>query len=213
MRKLISLSVLLLSSVLLTSCYSTSAVSGGKFSEKDREKRLKIAVVDFENKSDNSAYDGLMKGMTGTMVDELRKTRSFRIIERQRLDSVLTELKMGMSGLVNPDTAKQVGKQLGVDAILFGDLSSVKYSKNKQTIFVMWSEGQRTDVTVDARLVDTETGEVIASAKAPAFVKERRWVAFGFARLGRVSDEASVIQTGVELACRQLAIDLASEMR
>lgn len=176
-----------------------------------QDKRLIVAIVDFTNQTGVPYYDTFTDGLTGIMLDELQKTKAFRLIERNRVGAVLDELKMSMSGLVDPETAKQVGKQLGVDALLFGNITSVKYSTSKPTIFIMWTEGQNTEVTLDGRLVRVDTGEIMSTGRTSSYVRQRQWVAFWFAKIGRIMDKNSVIHKGLELACRQLSIDLASE--
>ena len=198
--------------MFLSGCYSTSSIVKRSIIPVQEDKRLRIAVVDFENKSGDTSTNSLMGSVSGTLIDELQKTKSFRIIERQRLETILSELKLHMSGLIDAKNAKQVGKQLGVDAFIFGNLSSVKYATDKSTIFIMWTESQKTDVALDARIVNVETGEVLATAKASSYVNQRKWVAFGFAKLGKTLEKNSIIQTGIDLSCRQLAIDLASEV-
>ncbi|MCX5781863.1 MAG: FlgO family outer membrane protein [Elusimicrobia bacterium] len=203
---------LIFSLMIVSGCYSAKGIVKKPFQNIQEDKKLKIAVVNFENRSGDKSYDSLMGGISGTLIDELQKTKSFRIIERQRLETILSELKFNMTGLIDPQKAKQVGQQLGVDAFLFGNLSSIKYSSNKQTLVIMWTEGQKTDVLVDARIVNVESGEIIATAKASSYVKQRKWVAFGFAKLGKTIEKNSIIQTGIDLSCRQIAIDLASEV-
>ncbi len=195
----------------LIGCYSASNFTVRKNAGVPQEKRLKIAVVDFTNQSGEPAYDGMMAGLTADFLDDLQKTGSFRLIERKQMEAVLAELKLNMSGLIEPENAKQIGKQLGVDAFVFGSLSSVKYSRNKQTILIMRSEGQRTDVTADARIVNVETGEIIASSKATAYVKQREWVAFWFAKLGRIGDKNSIVNEGAGIACRKVANELSEQ--
>ena len=190
-------------------CYSTSKMRNIDQSKVPLDNRMTVAVVDFANQTGDKSYDQLIGSVTGNMIDELQKTKAYRLIERQRLDTVLGELKLSMSGLMDSEKAKQVGKQLGVDAFIFGNLASVKYSRSKQSILIMWTEGQQNEVSMDARLVKVETGEIVSSAKANAYVKQRTWVAFWFAKLGRVIEKNSIIQTGIELCVRDLAVSLA----
>jgi len=194
-------------------CYSASKIVIKEGTRLPEDKRLKVAVVDFTNQSGEPAYDALMAGITANFLDELQKTGNFRLIERKHMETVLAELKLNMSGLVEPGNAKQIGKQLGVDAFVFGSLSSVKYSKNKQTILIMWTEGQKTDIALDARIVNVETGEIISSSKATAYVKQRSWVAFWFAKIGKISEKNSIVRDGTDLACRQVANDLSSQIK
>lgn len=209
MKKVIGM---MLALTFFAGCYSTSSVVKKPIGSLADEKRPKIALVDFENKSGDPANDVLMASISGTMISELQKTGTFRIIERQRLETILSELKLNMSGMVEPKNVKRVGQQLGVDAFVFGNLSSVKYETSKSTIYIMWTEGQKTDIVLDARIVNVETGEVVASDKTSSYVKQRKWVAFGFAKLGKTIEKNSIIQTGIDLSCRQLALDLASQV-
>jgi curli biogenesis system outer membrane secretion channel CsgG len=196
---------------LLVGCSSMSRFENVALADRPYDDRLTIAIVDFQNRSGDAGYDAVMAGMTGAFINDLNETKQFRLIERERLSSVIDELSLSVSGLTDPETAREVGKVLGVDALLFANLSSVTYSTNKQTIFIAWTEGQKTEVTLDARLVRTETGEILATGQSSAFVKSRNWVAFGFARLGRKTDRVSTIQQALEIARRQLAWTIAGD--
>jgi hypothetical protein len=70
----------------------------------------------------------------------LAQSRKFFVVERQRLTQVLTELKFSMSDLVDPAKAKQLGRMVGVEAIVVGTLSDL---------------GDYVDI--DARMIDIET--------------------------------------------------------
>ena len=151
---------------LLVGCSSMSRVENAALPDRPYDDRLTIAIVDFQNRSGDVEYDGIMAGMTGSFINDLNDTKQFRLIERERLSSVIDELSLSVSGLTDPETAREVGQVLGVDALLFANLSSVTYSTNKQTIFIAWTEGQKTEVTLDARLVRTDTGEILATTPA-----------------------------------------------
>lgn len=204
-----ALTATILSLAVISSCTTMSKLELKNVGATD--KKLVIAVVDFQNKSGDPAYDKSTGKITGIMLEELYKTGKFKIVERERLNTVLEELKLGASGLVNPDSAKKIGAQLGVNAFLFGNLTSVKYSKNKQTLFILWTESQDTEVALDARLVDIESGQLISASKASASVGQRQWVAFWFARLGKIVDKDSIVTMCTERACRQLANNLAAQ--
>lgn len=193
--------------VLICIAAASPAIFGADKTAED--KRLKVAVVDFQNQTGDASNDSLVKGISDALLNELQKSGKYRLIERKRLESVLSELKLNMTGLVDPGTAKQVGGQLGVDALVFGNLSSVKYSTGKSTIGIMWTENQKTEVAMDARLVNVETGEIIKAAKADAAENHRKWVAFWFARLGKTVDKNSVVTAGIEEGCKKLAKELS----
>ena len=52
-----------------------------------------------------------------------RSEKQFEVIDRTHLKSLLEEHKFNMSGLVDPQTAKKIGKIAGVDAIVTGKLT------------------------------------------------------------------------------------------
>ena len=173
------------------------------------DKRLKIGVVDFQNQTGDASNDSLVKGISDIMLNEMQKAGAYRLIERKRFDNVLSELKLNMSGLVDANNAKQVGNQLGVDALVFGNLTSVIPSSKKHTILIMWTERQMIAVNLDARIVDVGTGEVLKTAKVTQEIHSRKWVAFGFAKIGSIMDKNSMIQKGIEEGCEKLAKELS----
>ncbi len=67
--------------------------------------------------------DDLTMIMADNIALELMKL-GFEVIERGSLDKVLSEQKLQMSGLTDPATAANVGKLLGVDAIVLGNVST-----------------------------------------------------------------------------------------
>jgi len=211
--KKMKLAGVVVAGIVLSGCMSATKLSTRNLPEIQPEKRKLVAIVDFQNKTSDSAYDSMISGITGNIINELQKTKSVRIIERQRLTTILDELKLNVSDLVDSNKAKEAGKLLGVDAFLFGNLSSIKYSHNKQTILVMWTEAEVVEVSLDARLVDTVTGEILATSKSNVFVKQRNWVAFWFARLGNKIDKNSVVQTGIELSIKQLVNELVLNLK
>jgi hypothetical protein len=66
----------------------------------------------------------------------------FHTVTREQLDAVLTELKFGESGLVDSEKAKKLGKMVQAQAVIIGSISD--------------RDGF---VVINAKLVDTETGE------------------------------------------------------
>lgn len=108
--------------------------------------QTKIAIIPFSY-VDKRVSDG------GSVVSERLTTRivklkKFLVIERSLLETVLKEQNLQTSGLVDAETAKQLGKILGVDAVINGTLLDVE-------------DGM---VEVNARLIKTDTAEMMTSA-------------------------------------------------
>jgi curli biogenesis system outer membrane secretion channel CsgG len=62
------------------------------------------------------------------LVDRLVKDGTFSVIERSRLDAILAEQNLGLSGRLDANTAAQVGRILGVDAVILGSVTQFDVS-------------------------------------------------------------------------------------
>jgi len=194
----------------ITGCASRSSHT---IKPTSHEKRLLVAVADLQNMTDNPEFASLkVDGLTGSLIHELHETRCFRVVERQRLMAMLEEMKLGMTGLLDPKKTKEVGRMLGVDAILFVNLASVRYNSDVNTAFIAKSETEKIDVTLDARLVTVETGEILATAKSSSRYRKTVGTAFGFIRSGEKADRKTVVQDSLESSLMELANEIASQI-
>lgn len=198
----------------IVGCTSISSVKKVDLPLIPKQQRLRVAVMDFANKTGSYENDNYTKSISHSLQANLFETKTLRIIERERLDAILKELSLSMQGITSSDSKnlKKIGDMLNADALVFGDLLSIKYSRNKQSIFIMWTEGEKIEVTLSARVVDIETGEVLANCKATAYVKQRNWVAFWFARLGGPLNKNSNVTKAIELATKDLAQKIALQI-
>ena len=83
--------------------------------------RKSIAVFDFSSPAEN---EDAGKIVASKLVSFLSKNASgdLKIIERENLQSILKEMQLGQTGLVDLDTAKTVGKIGGIDTFILGDV-------------------------------------------------------------------------------------------
>ena len=78
----------------------------------------KVAIADFQGpERSGSQFATLFQQI-------LLTTEYYEIIERDRLRSVLEEQNLGQTGVVNEETAVEIGKLLGVDALIFGEVAT-----------------------------------------------------------------------------------------
>jgi len=80
-----------------------------------------VAVLYFNNKTEYTRLDFLRKGLALMLITDLSKINDIRVIERVRLQALVEELGLGVSGLVASGTAPRVGKLLGAEYIIGGD--------------------------------------------------------------------------------------------
>jgi len=133
--------------------------------------KKRIAVVNFEDRA-HYGHD-IGQGIADMLVTKLVETHQFLVIERSELDAVLTEQGLGQSGLVTEQSAAKVGQLLGVEMIVTGSVSEFGEKESKVGgglgSFGGFNIGVATKTArcaVDIRLVNTNTGEIIAAKSA-----------------------------------------------
>ena len=130
----------------------------------------RIAVLEFKNKADNSWWHS--KGASAAQdvfVTELVKSGKFRVIEREQLAALMREKNLSLSGDLDPSTAVQAGRLLGVDYLLTGALT--EYGSSDTNVSGGWrfqAKKKSFEAAMNARLVDTETGEIVWADEAKA---------------------------------------------
>lgn len=135
----------------------------------------RIAVLEFENKANSGWHwwsDRGAEAMQDVFVTELVKSGKFRVIDRERLDALMAEKNLALSGDVNPATAVQAGQLLGVEYFLVGavtEYGSTDASGGSSGRFGLPSvrAGKKTFVAAaNARIIDAQTGEIVWADEA-----------------------------------------------
>jgi curli biogenesis system outer membrane secretion channel CsgG len=112
--------------------------------EQTREKLIdratvKIAVLELEPPKAAPDAGSIVSGSIVTSLFKLGR-RDFRVIERDALQSIIKEISIGQAGVLDVETAKEIGKIAGIDAILVGRVLQYKVDQSE-------AEGRKT-VTV-----------------------------------------------------------------
>ena len=143
--------------------------------------RPTIAILNFEFGTVQRWWDGnqdIGAGISDLLVDELVNDGSFRIIERKQLDAILAEQDLAQSERADPSakTLVQIGKLLGARYVVTGSVTKFGTEQSKKSVSgggwgsrygvgsVGTSKG-KANVAIAARIIDTTTGEIMASAK------------------------------------------------
>ena len=137
-----------------------------------QEKKSKIAIMEFPDLHGTISEFG--KFIPEELTTRLFMTRRFEVLERQLLNKVLEEQNLGMSGLIDASSAAQIGKLLGVDAIVTGTITDMG-----------------TMIRINARMIATETAGVFAVASV-SIDKEPHIVAM----MNRLSANAETLPVG-----------------
>ena len=102
----------------------------------DLQKIKKVAVVlgmgTQTNKNPYMQFPGNDENFTSVMADNIAlelMTLGYQVIERASLDKILSEQKLQTSGITDPATAAQIGKVLGIDAVVLGNVTTSNSTK------------------------------------------------------------------------------------
>src|SRR5262245_51016539 len=88
-------------------------------------KKIRVAVMDFQNNSTWHWWgDRLGEAANDEFVTQLVNSGQFSVIERQKLNTVLSEQALGASGAVQSSTAAKIGKILGAQIIFTGSITA-----------------------------------------------------------------------------------------
>jgi curli biogenesis system outer membrane secretion channel CsgG len=144
--------------------------------------RKRVAVLDFDYGTVQSSVSSLFgtnqdvgKGITDMLVEKLVKDGKYSVIERKALDRILSEQNFSNSDRANPATAAKIGQILGVDAIIMGSIT--KFGRDDKSksfggaglaprgfgIGGIKKNESKAVCAISARLVDTNTGEILAA--------------------------------------------------
>lgn len=127
-----------------------------------------MAVLDFRNTT--SAYwwrDPVGRELSGMLTNELASGKKFRMIERQKLASVLGEQDLAGSGRVSGSKAARMGKMVGAQYLVTATVTSFEQNVNNTGGGISYKgvslggKSKKAYIAVDLRVVDSTTGEIV----------------------------------------------------
>ena len=149
------------------------------------DSRKRIAVDEFDYSTVQTAVASIFgtnqnigKGIQSMFVTRIAKEGKVIVVERKKLNQVMGEQDLAASNRVKAGTGAKIGQIRGADAILYGDIVTFGRDDKKKAIagggligagIAGIAAARKTDkaqVTIDYRLVDAETSEVIATGEA-----------------------------------------------
>jgi curli biogenesis system outer membrane secretion channel CsgG len=164
--------------VLLSAAFLITAIHA--------QDKKRVAVMNFEYGTVQSGVAGIFgtnvdvgKGMADILVDRLVTGGVYTVIERKALDKLLAEQNFQNSDRADPSSAARVGKLLGVSAIIIGSITEFGRDDKSTSVaggaiggiagrYGIGGVGKREAkavVQLSARMVNVETGEILAVAQ------------------------------------------------
>jgi curli biogenesis system outer membrane secretion channel CsgG len=144
--------------------------------------RPTVAILDLDYGAIQHWWEGnwdIGKGVADLIVDGLVEDGSFRMIERKRLDAILAEQNFSNSDRADPSAASvaKIGKALGVKYLIVGSITKFGTEKKGMSvggggfgriggaIGAVGTQKGKANVAITVRMIDSSTGEIMASAK------------------------------------------------
>jgi curli biogenesis system outer membrane secretion channel CsgG len=147
--------------------------------------KKRVAIMNFDYATVQSSVSSIFgtnqdigKGIADLLVDKLVNDGTYSVIERKALDKIIAEQNFSNSDRADPSSAAKIGKILGVDAIVIGSITQFGRDDKKTSvgggglggvtgrfgIGGISKNDSKAVVAITARLINTDTAEILASA-------------------------------------------------
>ena len=131
----------------------------------------RVAILEFKNKASHYTWSWYEAGRQAQdmLVTELVKSGKYRVIEREQLQAIMQEKHLSLSGDIDPKTAIQFGKMLGVEYLIAGAVTELGVTDRNASVPGGLLRGlpsvsvrsQKMEAALDARAFSTSTGEIV----------------------------------------------------
>jgi len=109
-------------------------------------KKTKIAVLDFKLQGEGFETEDMGAIVAEWFITAFVKEGRFDVVERGLLNKIMEEQKLGLTGIMDETTATQIGKILGVQAIISGSVLKLENV-----------------LEINARIIDVESASIRAA--------------------------------------------------
>jgi curli biogenesis system outer membrane secretion channel CsgG len=185
--------------------------------------KVRIAVLDFDfssvsNPTYLTLFPGGSKGVSDILVNKLVKDGNYVVIERSQIEAILREQDFGASGRVDASTAAQIGRILGVQAVIIGSVTQFDLEEKKEGTSVLGLFGNSsTDtnayVKLSARVVNTNTAEImmVADGNGTANQSDSQTTVLGIGGGSSTSNQGKLLTLATEQAIDQVVASLHND--
>ncbi len=148
-----------------------------------QQEKRRVAVMDFSYATVMTSVQSVFgtnqdigKGISDLLVNQLVNDGTYRVIERRELDKILKEQNFSNSDRADANTAAKIGRVLGVDTIITGDITQFGRDDqnrsaggalshwDKYGLGNVGTHKAKAVVEITARMIDVNTGEILNSA-------------------------------------------------
>lgn len=108
--------------------------------------KIPVAIASFSSAANVREADTVRRALADGLINALAQREDVRVVERERMAEALQDLRMSSEGLIDQATALQLGKMTGARVIVTGNVLQLD-----------------DELVITARLINTETGELVAT--------------------------------------------------
>ncbi len=126
-----------------------------------------VAVAEFRNETAAGWWrGGVGWELSGMLSNELTSSGDFKVVERAKIESVLSEQNLAASGRTRAGTGAQMGKLTGADYLVMGTVTA--YEENTASTgggimvkgIALGGKKSEAYLAVDVRVVNATTGDI-----------------------------------------------------
>jgi curli biogenesis system outer membrane secretion channel CsgG len=152
---------------LMTIAFAVVSLMGGGGAMAAGNGKPSVGVTEFRNESAAGWWrGGVGWELSGMLTNELSSSGDFRVVERNKLQSVLEEQNLAVSGRVAPGTGAKIGKLTGAQYLVTGTVTS--YEENTSSTggglsfrgIGLGGKSSEAYLAVDIRVINTTTGDI-----------------------------------------------------
>jgi curli biogenesis system outer membrane secretion channel CsgG len=126
-----------------------------------------VAVAEFKNESGAGWWrGGVGWELSGMLSNELAATGDFKVVERSKIEDVLSEQNLAASGRVSAGTGAKIGKLTGAQYLIAGTVTA--YEEETASTgggisfggVALGGKSEKAYLAVDLRVINSTTGEI-----------------------------------------------------
>lgn len=118
----------------------------------------KVFIAEVQNNTSEAYFP--IDDMNDELLNEISQRGDFVLVDNKGREKILEEVTYQNDGMVDPSTAKQIGRQLGADILIFGNVYMKPERRKGKTI---------KEYSVNIRMTDIERGVEILRTRKKIF--------------------------------------------
>ena len=118
----------------------------------------KVFVAEVQNQTSEAYFP--IGDLNDELLNELSMSGEFELVDNQAREKILKEVTYQNDGMVDPATAKKIGKQTGADIMIFGNVYMKPEKRDGKTI---------KEYSVNIRMTDIEKATEVLRTRTKVF--------------------------------------------